>query len=163
MQQETIIRHPRKEDGLAVFNLVKNSPPLDLNSSYYYFMMCADFADTSILAEQDGEIIGYISGYIPPNDPTTLFIWQVAVAQSARGKGLATALLSTLVNEIKEAAKITQITTTISPSNKPSQTLFIRYAESNSVSLIKTPFLEAEDFGPGEGHEAEILYTISVK
>lgn len=163
MQQETLIRHPRKEDGLTVYNLIKNSPPLDLNSIYYYYIMCSDFAETSIVAEQNGEIIGYISGYIPPNDKGTLFIWQVAVSEAARGKGLATTLLSSLVSELKDRAGLSQLKTTISPSNTASQTLFLRFSQTVGVTPQQEPYLQVTDFSAGEGHEAETLYTINLK
>lgn len=161
MEEEIILRHPVKEDGLAVFNLIKSSPPLDLNSSYYYYMMCTDFGKSSLLAQQNGKILGYVSGYIPPEDEKTLFIWQVAVSEDARGKGLAGALLSNLILDWQGI--ITTVKTTISPSNKASQALFKGFAEKNGYEISTSEFLSADDFGPGEGHEAEVLYTIKLK
>ncbi len=160
MEEEIILRHPTKEDGLTIYNLIKSCPPLDLNSSYYYFMMCSDFAKSSLLAEQGGKILGYVSGYIPPEDEKTLFIWQVAVSEDARGKGLAGAILSELVQDWN--GLITKLKTTISPSNKPSQALFKSYANKNSYALTTSEFLTAKDFG-GSDHEAEELYTIKLK
>ncbi len=160
MDDEIILRHPVKEDGLAIFNLIKACPPLDLNSSYYYYMMCNDFGKSSLLAERNGELLGYISGYITPEDEKTLFIWQVAVSEAARGKGMAGAILANLVQDWKGI--ITSLKTTISPSNKASQALFNGFAEKNGHSIKTTDFLTAKDFGDGEGHEAEELYTITL-
>lgn len=160
MEDEIILRHPTKEDGLTVFNLIKASPPLDLNSSYYYYMMCADFGKSSLVAERGGELLGYISGYIPPEDEGTLFVWQVAVSEAARGKGLAGALLSNLVQDWN--GLITTLKTTISPSNKASQALFKGFAEKNEYPITTSEFLKASDFGPGD-HESEELYTIKLK
>lgn len=162
MDQEISLRHPTKEDGLKVYELVKSSPPLDLNSAYYYFIMCDDFSKSCLVAESNDEIIGFISGYIPqsPEKSQALFIWQVAVADKARGNGLASALLSTLVNEWRTAG-IIEVKTTISPSNAASQKLFSSYANLNNYPISKSPYLTAGDFGSGD-HEAEELYTIQV-
>ncbi len=161
MEDEIILRHPVKEDGLTVFNLIKASPPLDLNSSYYYYMMCADFGKSSLLAERNGELLGYISGYTPPEDEGTLFVWQVAVSEAARGKGLAGALLANLVQDWN--GLITTVKTTISPSNKASQALFNGFAEKNNYPISTSEFLSAKDFGSGDEHEDEVLYTIKLK
>ena len=160
MEEELILRHPVKEDGLAVFNLIQSCPPLDLNSSYYYFVMCADFGKSSLLSERNGELLGYVSGYVPPEDETTLFIWQAAVSEAARGKGLAGVLLANLIQNWN--GLITTIKTTISPSNSASQALFIGFAEKNGYSISRSEFLSADDFGNGE-HEPEVLYTIKLK
>src|SRR5690625_6912899 len=61
-------------------------------------MYCEIFAETSIVAERDGETVGFISGFIHPDTPNTLFIWQVAVNQSERGQGLGTKMLFQLLN-----------------------------------------------------------------
>src|SRR5699024_86488 len=57
-------RKPTKEDGAAVWNLINDMGVLDLNSSYSYIMWCEIFAETSIVAERDGETVGFISGFI---------------------------------------------------------------------------------------------------
>jgi len=161
MEEEIILRHPVKEDGLKVYNLIKASPPLDLNSSYYYYIMCSDFGKSSLLAEQGDKLLGYISGYIPPEDEKTLFIWQVAVSEDARGKGMAGAILANLVQDWN--GLITTVKTTISPSNKASQALFKGFAEKNGYSISTSEYLSASDFGTGDDHESEVLYTITLK
>ncbi len=161
MDDAIILRHPTKEDGLAVYNLIKSCPPLDLNSSYYYYMMCTDFGKSSLLAEQNGKLLGYVSGYITPEDEQSLFVWQVAVTESARGKGLAGAILANLAQDWKGI--ITSMKTTISPSNTTSQALFNGFAEKNGFTINKSDFLTAKDFGDGDEHESEELYTIKLK
>jgi L-2,4-diaminobutyric acid acetyltransferase len=84
-----LLRRPDATDGIRVSDLVASCPPLDRNSLYCNLLQCTDFSDTCVLAERNGEAIGWISGYRPPNDPATLFVWQVAVHERARGLGLA--------------------------------------------------------------------------
>lgn len=59
------LRQPEKADGLRVYELIEQSPPLDLNSCYSYLLHSWHFADTCILAEEGDILAGYISGYIP--------------------------------------------------------------------------------------------------
>ncbi len=51
-------RKPKLEDGLAIYHLIQASPPLDVNSSYLYFLQASHFADTCAVAEVDGQIVG---------------------------------------------------------------------------------------------------------
>src|SRR5699024_11825128 len=77
---------PTKDDGAEVWELIKHTGVLDLNSSYSYLMWCEIFSETSIVVEREGNTVGFISGFIHPDQPDTLFIWQVAVDASERGK-----------------------------------------------------------------------------
>lgn len=152
-------RKPELKDGHAIYQLIKACPPLDVNSSYLYFLQASHFADTCIVAEKDQEIVGFISAYFRPDEPRSLFIWQVAVAESARGIGLAKRMLNALLKN-QENSYFTEITCTISPSNKPSQGLFKSFSKAFDLQLSTEPFITAEDFGD-EGHEAEDLYVLT--
>ena len=71
------IRAPRREDGAGVWDLVQDTAGLDDNSMYCNLLQCTHFAATCALAEIDGEVVGWMSGYIPPESPDVLFVWQV--------------------------------------------------------------------------------------
>ena len=90
------LRKPTVEDGSDVWELISTCKPLDENSMYFNLIQCDHFADTCILAEREGQIVGWISGHIPPEKPDALFVWQVAVSPEARGLGLAGRMLRAL-------------------------------------------------------------------
>jgi L-2,4-diaminobutyric acid acetyltransferase len=152
-------RKPTLNDGLAIYQLIKSSPPLDLNSSYLYFLQASHFADTCVVVEQDKQIVGFLSGHLQPDKPTTLFVWQVAVAAKVRGLGLGKAMLNALLKQQPQNSEITELACTISPSNKASQGLFQSFAKGLKLELATTPFITESHFGD-EGHEAEDLYTL---
>ena len=159
MNHSTIeYRHPNKKDGAAVYALVKASPPLDVNSQYYYHLICHDFADTCVVAQQGETIVGFISAYRQPKNPQCLFVWQAAVAEQARGQNLAFTMLQWLTKQSKQV--INRLETTISPSNIASQKFMQRVAHAYKADCITLPFLDKTDFGCGS-HEDEILYSIS--
>ncbi len=153
-----IYRHPRFNDGLTIYNLIKSCPPLDINSVYYYYVLCRDFAETCVVAEWNKKIIGFLSAYRKLQEADCLFVWQVAVAEQVRGKKIAANLLEWLINQ-PSCAKIHALETTISPSNQPSQALFKRFAKSHQAVCQTSNFLEISQFGD-QGHEAEILFRI---
>lgn len=152
-------RKPILKDGQGIYQLIKSSPPLDLNSSYLYFLQASHFSDTCIIVEQNGVIIGFISAYYQPDKPQSLFIWQVAIAESARGRGLAKAMLLALIKNQPRDSVMTEIACTISPSNKASQGLFRSFAKTHELTLQTLPFINETHFGD-ENHEAEDLYIL---
>jgi len=154
-----ILRQPERRDGAALHDLVAACPPLDLNSRYAYLLLCEHFAATSVVAELDGEIVGAITGYIPPAQPDTLFVWQVAVAEKMRGQSLASRMLQHLQRHCIDARGLRWMETTISPGNKASHQLFTRFAARHSAGCTTTTLFAAGDFG-ASGHEEECLYRI---
>lgn len=152
-------RHPQLNDGYEIYQLIKSCPPLDLNSNYLYFLQAAHFSDTCVVVEQNEVIIGFLSAYYQPDQPQSLFVWQVAVAESARGCGLAKAMLLALLKAQPKDSTITAISCTISPSNKASQGFFSSFAKTHGLVLTTSPFIKKTHFGD-EDHEAEELYTL---
>jgi L-2,4-diaminobutyric acid acetyltransferase len=133
--------------------LIAASPPLDTNSAYCNLLQCSDFADTCVVAERDGEILGWISAYIVPSAPERLFVWQIAVAPAARGEGLAGRMLDALV-ERPAAADATMLTTTITSDNAASWALFEAFARRHCARLDKAPRFD-RDAHFGGAHETE--------
>lgn len=159
-ENDFYFREPAKRDGASVWELIKETKVLDLNSSYSYVMWCDIFSETSIVAEKNGKTLGFISGYKNPNNPNKLFIWQVAVDASARGNGLATKMLRQLLK--REACKdIDYVEATVSPSNQPSQSLFKGLAKKLDTDCHISDCYVTEDFpDEEEEHEDELLFTI---
>ena len=153
-------RKPTKEDGAAVWRLVGQCPPLDCNSMYMNVVQCDHFADTCILAERDGRVVGWISGHIRPDAPDTLFVWQVAVHESARGLGLGKRMLSNRVAR-SECADVRQMETTITRSNRASWALFQGFARAMGGEISDAPHYE-RDAHLGGKHATEYLVSISL-
>lgn len=156
------IRAPKLEDGAEVHALIRDCPPLDLNSSYLYFLLCDHFRDTTVVAEREGKIVGCVTAYLRPDDPKALFVWQVAVHADGRGQGLGKRMLDAVADR-DAAAGATRMETTISPSNTASRRLFASWAESRNMKLEEQTYLEPEHFtaaGSKEEHEAECLFRI---
>lgn len=152
------LRKPNLDDGAKVWNLIKKTEVLDLNSSYSYFIWCSFFSDTSVVYEVGDEIVGFVSAFINPLSSDLLFVWQVAVDEDEQGQGLASKMLHHLLD--RESCKDVQyIAATVSPSNIPSQRLFQRLARELNTDIKVSEFLKTSDF-PETGHEDELTYQI---
>ncbi|GGK01938.1 L-2,4-diaminobutyric acid acetyltransferase [Lentibacillus kapialis] len=151
-------RKPTKDDGSEVWELIKHTGVLDLNSSYSYLMWCEIFSETSIVVEREGNTVGFISGFIHPDQPDTLFIWQVAVDDSERGNGIATKMLYHLLKR-EGCGDVNHVEATVSPSNTASQQLFKGLAKKLNTKCVIHDYFTSGDF-PSEGHEDELLFKI---
>ncbi len=154
----SLLREPRITDGAAIHRLVHACPPLDLNSPYAYLLLCAHHAGSCVVAEQAGETTGFISAYRPPAQADTIFIWQVAVAPEARGRGLALQMLEHLL--VRPApAGCRWLETTVTPSNAASRRVFETLATRLNAQCTERTFFSREDFQDPH-HEPEMLIRI---
>ncbi|RLK50160.1 diaminobutyrate acetyltransferase [Alkalispirillum mobile] len=154
-----VIRTPTIDDGGPMWRVVRDSGVLDLNSSYLYLLMATDFAETSVVAEMDGRVVGFVIGYRPPQRPDSIFLWQVGVDEAARGKGLGKRLLRAFL-AAPGARGARLLETTISPSNAASRALFAAIARELGVDNLESEHFSEAHFLPDEGHEPEMLFRI---
>jgi len=158
MEQAITLRKPTAEDGMLVHQLISECPPLDTNSSYCNLLQCAHFADTSIAAFSGQELVGFVSGYPLPSRPDTLFVWQVAISKSARGQGLATKMLTELVQRSSKQG-VCNIETTITDENKASWALFESLANKLSCQLSRSMMFDCVQHFSGQ-HDSELLAKV---
>lgn len=139
-----------------MWELVSEST-LDQNSAYKYILMSEFFAESCVVAKENEKVVGFITGFIPPKKPDTIFVWQIGVDATQRGKGLGSKLLIELVNQ-QNSDEITHVEATITPSNKASQALFERLAKNFNTECQISEFFEERLFP--KGHEEEMLFRI---
>lgn len=153
-----VLRAPRVGDGAQMWRIAKDSTVLDTNSSYAYLLWCRDFADTSVVAELNGRIVGYVIGFIRPQAPDTVFVWQVAVDPAQQGRGTGAELLHALLNNVATQG-VSALETTISPDNAASIALFTSVARRRDARITKRPLFDAGVFP--DSHASEDLYLIA--
>lgn len=152
------LRQPCLDDGAAMCRLVQETAPLDPNSCYVYLLLSTHFADTCVVAKDNDELVGFVSAYRPPTAREVLFVWQVGVKSTARGKGLAKTMIRSLL-ERDACRDVTFLEATVTPSNTPSQALFRSLANEHNVPCQETCWFPPEAFGSKQ-HEAEHLFRI---
>lgn len=148
------------EDGAAIWRIARDSEVLDLNSSYSYLLWCRDFAATSLVARgRDGEPIAFVTGYVRPDRPEALVVWQVAVDHAHRGRRLAGVLLDALTTKVTDERGVREVETTITPDNTASDRLFTSYAKRHRAPLAREVLFDGGLFPEGT-HQPEVLYRI---
>lgn len=150
------IRNYKEEDLKDVYSLlIANRPFVGLNSRYTYFLLARDFSNTCIVAEHNGRIIAFSSGYTPPSRKDTLFNWEIVVQKDYRGNGLQKRLL---LHQL-DLTQASYLESTVNPSNEISKKNFHKLARLLDTVCEERVMLSEDDF-ENDGHEAEILYSI---
>ncbi|MGR3321832.1 MAG: diaminobutyrate acetyltransferase [Pseudooceanicola sp.] len=153
------LRKPEATDGAGIWELVRACKPLDENSMYCNIVQAEHFRDTCVVAEMDGEIVGWISGHMIPSKDE-IFVWQVAVSPKARGLGLGKKMLVELI-ERDACDDATHLKTTITEDNDASWALFRGFARAIGGELSDEPHYESDTHFEGR-HDTEHMVTISI-
>ena len=155
---EVELRMPQVTDGVALNRLVAASPPLDGNSVYCNLLQCGHFAGTGVAALENGELVGFVSGYQLPGQPHVWFVWQVVVAERMRGQGLAKKMLKHVLAR-PALAGVRHIHTSITPGNQASHATFASLAKDLNCPVSASPWLESDIHFAGL-HDPEHLIDV---
>lgn len=151
------IRGARASDGAAMHALVERCGTLEANSAYAYVLLGDHFGSTTVVATSGDRVVGMVAGYRPPSRPEAVFVWQVGVDPSMRGRRLGVALLEAFVRT-PGARGASFLEATVAPSNAASRALFASFARARGADLVETPGYPASFFTGG--HEPERLLRI---
>lgn len=160
-------RPPTPRDGRALWRLA-GAVGLDLNSPYAYVLWADRFSASSIVADaafpgagtqgsgsdEGSGVVGFVAGFHPPDDPATIFVWQIGVAASARGTGIGGRMLDELIS--RTGAR--WLEATVTPSNGASAALF-RSVGTRHDTPVEEELVYPADLFP-DGHEPEVLFRI---
>ncbi|MDW3215956.1 MAG: diaminobutyrate acetyltransferase [Ilumatobacteraceae bacterium] len=150
------VRPPTRDDAADMWRLAETS--VDSNSPYSYLMLVEYLAGTCAVAvDDDGALAGFVTGFRVPDDPSTLFIWQIAVSPDRRGLGIGAQLLDGLAGRLA-APRLRYLEASVTPGNDASAALFRSFAESRRTECVEEELFDAADF-PGE-HDPEVRYRI---
>jgi len=158
LRSPLILRMPRAEDGPLVTALIEACAPLDRNSAYCNLLQCSHFAGTCVIAESDGELAGWLSGYKLPDAPDKIFVWQVGVHPSARGQGLGLLMLDALMAR-PASRTVDRLLTTITQDNTASWNMFASFARRRGAEIGKSIHFEQALHFAGT-HASEYMVSI---
>ncbi|WP_353683124.1 diaminobutyrate--2-oxoglutarate transaminase [Mesorhizobium sp.] len=151
-------REPTDNHAADVRDLIALCPQLDRNSLYCALLLCSDFADTCVLAERAGEVVGWLATYRRPREPSTLFIWQIAVHPEVRNTGVGKGLIVSALNR-PSCESVRHIEATVTLSNTASKLLFAGVARDLRAPIRQAVRFDRDIHLKGE-HESE--YTIAI-
>ncbi|WP_225827634.1 diaminobutyrate acetyltransferase [Streptomyces naphthomycinicus] len=152
-----VFRTPTPDDGLKVWELVENTPGLDSNSPYAYVLWFRDFADCSLVATVDDEIVGFLTGYRRPEEPETYFVWQTAVSPRHGIPFLGVKLFEAAA-ERQRARGARFVEASVSAENRSILMVLRQYARRRAADITEQLLFPGDLLG--EGHHDEILQRI---
>lgn len=127
--------------------MARDSKKLDLNSPYTYLLCASHFAGTSVVARVAGRPAGFVFGYLRPDAPDTVFVWQIAVDHSYRGRGLGLGMLASLTDRLRPSG-CRYLECSVTPDNHASAALFTSFAQSRGTPLDNHRVLFSADLLP---------------
>jgi L-2,4-diaminobutyric acid acetyltransferase len=154
------LQSPVPADARAIWSMADALPDLDSNSPYAYLLLCSHFAATGLVARRGGELAGFALGYQRPDDTATAFVWQIAVAEGARGCGLGRTLLDRWFARCAGALHTPFLEATVTPSNTASRALFSDFAAKRGAALKVDVAFPSALFPEAPTHEAEFGFRI---
>lgn len=146
---------PSVTDGVRMWELAAASGVLDVKPRYAYALWCRDFARTSVVARRDGDVVGYVTGFLRPEMPSTVFVWQVCVSSAAQGAGVGGRMLDAVFTA---APGVDRMETTITPDNDSSIALFTAFAKRQGLTVDRSELFGHDVLGAD--HQPEFLYSI---
>lgn len=91
------IRALKEEDIKAVREILTQGEPFVASyNNYIYWMLGKYFPSTCLVAEENGQILGYI-GALLSAEKQKIFIWQIAVKPEERGRRIGRKLLKRIL------------------------------------------------------------------
>jgi len=155
------VRGVRRSDGASLWRLARDAGTLDVNTPYAYLLFAAEFGGTCVVAERDGEPVGFATAFLRPARPDTVFLWQIGVAASVRGRGVGVRLLEALL-ALPGCAGVTALETTVTPDNAASRALFASFARrAGATAEVAPSHFGPSDFPDEAAHEPEDLFRIA--
>ncbi|MFT4849076.1 MAG: L-2,4-diaminobutyric acid acetyltransferase [Sediminicola sp.] len=150
-------RSPTLSDGPDMYDLVKSSGNLDLNSRYCYLLLGTHFSETCLVGFDGSEMIGVICAYRPPEKQNCLFVWQITTAEEYRTKGIADSMLDHLVKKLQPTMNC--IEATVCLQNDASLAFFESFASKKNTAFKKDLIFPTRLFKE-DAHEDEYLINI---
>jgi len=155
---QVTFRRPTEIHAADVWELIAKCPELDRNSLYCELLLCSDFADTCVLAEHAGAVVGWLAAYRPPSNPSTLFVWQIAVHPEVRNAGLGKGLIDSVLDR-RSCDGVTHINATVTLNNPASGLFFAAVARDLGAPIRQALRFDRQAHFKGR-HDSEYMIAI---
>ncbi|MFD2646263.1 GNAT family N-acetyltransferase [Devosia albogilva] len=143
-------------DNDQIWSLTRSMPLLEEHSPRSIRLQATHFAGTSAVAERGGEVLGWATGYVLPEQTDTLFLWQVCVSDDAQGDHLGSRLVVDVLSR-PACDRVTTLQCTIRHDDEPSWDLFTSIARR-----LKAQMRQIEPFDRRQQSSGLTEYSVSI-
>lgn len=154
------LRAPQGRDEADIAALTTGGPAKAIDLVHGSLVAKQFAPETSVVAELNGELVGWTLAYVLPFDSETLFIWTVEVSEAAVDTGLSSLMLGHLMRQ-DACSDVTRVQTSIPSDDKLAWSLFRRFASWQRSQLKIEPFVTQALF-PKDRQRNENLVTIEL-
>lgn len=154
MNQITI-RNACGADSALLRSLAAACGTLDVHTPYTYWVACQYHGSSIFILEDAGTPVGYLMAL---DNPDCVFLWQIGILASYRGKGLSQLLYERVMDFASAAQKPLQVT--IAPENKASYGALASICRSRNLSILQEGTLYLTDRIDPDFRETEVIYTV---
>jgi L-2,4-diaminobutyric acid acetyltransferase len=119
-------------------------------------MFFRDFRETSMVVDIDGELAGFVTGYIRPSYPDTLFLWQTATVLNHGVTNLGLNLIDELIKSVQKRTAIRYVEATIDPQNRAIAMQFRLLARKLKADKSEEVRFAVKDFAQLE-HDEQLI------
>jgi GNAT superfamily N-acetyltransferase len=151
-----LVRNAFPGDSLPVASKSKEWADLATEDESIYHTMIEHFRNTCFIAEDRGEIIGYLLGFRSKDDPDIAFIRLIQVAPRLRGNGVGRRLFNQYQTAVKSMG-CKKIMALGEPENKCCVSFYV--AMGLEASGSKVP--EAEDIVAAKGRDVPGKHVVA--
>ncbi len=123
---DQIIRQYRDSDYSMICSLEKANIPGECKPAVFIRQAGILFPETFLVADRDGEIIGYTIGARIQERNSQAWIIRLAVREENRRQGVGASLVANILTAFQDM-EIHEVFLSVSPANAPGRSLYDRY------------------------------------
>lgn len=140
-----------------MWELARRVRGAECDTAYFYLLWCREFAQTSVVATVDNQVVGFVLGYLRQDVPGTLVVWQVGSDPSCPVFGVRSRMLNEIIDR-QVARGCRFVETTVTAREVETIRGVRRLAGQRAARVAKQVLFEADRFP--DGHAAEMVYII---
>ena len=136
-KQELIIRTPRPSDIPGVLDVIKQcQPSLTVHNSYVFWMEIHNFPETCVVAEHNGNIVGWCSILRVAHD--RLFLHQLGVDPFYRGQKIPELMVKRVLEEFRRKLDSFEMQFTVDRRNRALLRIFRSMLRDLNLEIVKS-------------------------
>lgn len=155
-----IVRNCNASDVERIRKFIDECKPLELHTSFTYWMLFYYFPNLCFLMLENEKILGFISGIRSSADEKVVYLWQIGVSKDYQGKKYSSILIDNFLKAALDL-KCNKIQVSIDPKNLSSYQTFLKYSNNCGYKFSKIGKVSYHDKLSNE-KDHELLYQIDL-
>lgn len=123
---DLVVRRYREEDYALVCGLEQENSPKGCKPGVFIRQAGVLFADTFLVAECAGRVVGYTIGALVQHRPETGWIIRLVISGQHRRRGFGESLVAAVIESLRERGAM-EVYLSVAPGNRPARALYEKH------------------------------------